>query len=215
MHDIAYNQNKDLTQRHIADKVLQQSAWERVKSKDASFSERAAALVKRKKGMGMKNNRKLVTKRKKVALGSIARECRKAIKPLYNTRMKTSEKGLLKVGAEAALYAARAAVSKAGGKKKIKTPRIIPIPKANMKKGGFLPILPILAAISAIGSVSAGAAGVAKTVNAIGDARKKLAEAERHNKTMEAIAIGKKGGGMFLKQYRKGLGLYLRQHSKN
>lgn len=218
LHDIAYNLNKDLTNRHIADKILQQSAWGRVKSKDASFGERAAALgvsatmkVKRKMGMGLKSNSKSTNRKNKVALGSIARECRKAIKPLHNTRIKTSEKSLLKLGAQSALYAARAAISKAGGRSKIRTPRIIPIPKS----GGFLPILPILAAISAIGSVSAGAAGVAKTIHTIADARKKLVEAERHNKTMEAIAIGKKGGGMFLKQYRKGLGLYLRQHTKN
>lgn len=59
-HDIAYSQSKDLTNRHKADEILENRAWERVKSKDASLGEKTAAWfvtnamkAKRKLGMGM------------------------------------------------------------------------------------------------------------------------------------------------------------------
>ncbi|CAG9814135.1 unnamed protein product [Phaedon cochleariae] len=44
-HDIAYSQNTSLEERHKADLVLENAAWERVRSRDAKFGERAAALV--------------------------------------------------------------------------------------------------------------------------------------------------------------------------
>lgn len=69
-HDIAYSKSKDITERHKADQILQERAWDRVKSGDASFGERAAALlvsggmkVKRKLGMGL-NIRKNIEKPK-------------------------------------------------------------------------------------------------------------------------------------------------------
>lgn len=58
-HDIAYSQSNDLNKRHIADKLLENRAWERVKAKDSSKTEKAVAYavtnimkVKRKIGMG-------------------------------------------------------------------------------------------------------------------------------------------------------------------
>ncbi|KAJ8939266.1 hypothetical protein NQ318_015224, partial [Aromia moschata] len=63
-HDIAYSKNSDLSDRHKADYELEQRAWERVKSKDASIGEKAAALLvtnamkpKGKLGMGLKINK--------------------------------------------------------------------------------------------------------------------------------------------------------------
>lgn len=60
-HDIAYSQNGKLEERHKADKILENAAWERVKSKDAKLGEKAAAWLitsamkgKRKLGMGLK-----------------------------------------------------------------------------------------------------------------------------------------------------------------
>ncbi|KAJ8909499.1 hypothetical protein NQ315_016763, partial [Exocentrus adspersus] len=44
-HDIAYSQSSDLQDRHKADYELEQRAWERVKSKDAKFGEKAAAWL--------------------------------------------------------------------------------------------------------------------------------------------------------------------------
>jgi len=43
-HDIAYSQNQEnLEARHIADRILANKAWKRVKSKDAGFSEKNSA----------------------------------------------------------------------------------------------------------------------------------------------------------------------------
>ncbi|KAJ8915337.1 hypothetical protein NQ315_008222 [Exocentrus adspersus] len=59
-HDIAYNQSSNLEDRHKADYRLEQQAWERIKSKDASLGEKSAAWAitntmkaKRKLGMGL------------------------------------------------------------------------------------------------------------------------------------------------------------------
>lgn len=90
-----------------------------------------------------------------------------------------------------------------------KKSRIIPVPKT----GGFLPLIPLFAGLSALGALTGGAAGVAKTVLDAKAAKDKLAEASRHNQTMEAIAIGKKGDGLYLKPYRRGYGLFLRPYT--
>ena len=111
-----------------------------------------------------------------------------------------------------ALEAARQAVRSAGGSDCINKPLILPVPKT----GGALPALPIpiMAALEAAGSVAGGAAGIAKAkaVNDAKAAKRALEESERHNKTMEAITIGK---GLYLKPYRKGLGLYLKPYPNN
>lgn len=44
-HDISYSKHSDSTNRSVADRVLAEKAWQRVKSGDASLSERAAALA--------------------------------------------------------------------------------------------------------------------------------------------------------------------------
>ncbi len=111
-------------------------------------------------------------------------------------------------GSTIALAAAKAALKAAGGKRIIKQPRIIPIPKY----GGFLPLIPIFAGLSALGALAGGAAGIAKAVTDAKNARKILDETNRHNKTMEAIAIGKSGSGLYLKPYKKGYGLYVSKY---
>uniref|UniRef100_A0A6P7FR86 Uncharacterized protein LOC114331821 n=1 Tax=Diabrotica virgifera virgifera TaxID=50390 RepID=A0A6P7FR86_DIAVI len=55
-HDIAYSHHTSLEERHKADKELEDRAWERFKSKDASFGEKSAALLVTG---GMKTKRKL------------------------------------------------------------------------------------------------------------------------------------------------------------
>uniref|UniRef100_A0A6P7FSQ7 Uncharacterized protein LOC114333706 n=1 Tax=Diabrotica virgifera virgifera TaxID=50390 RepID=A0A6P7FSQ7_DIAVI len=64
-HDIAYSQHKNLSERHEADKILENKAWERVKSKDARLGEKVAAWFvttvmkgKRKLGMGLSKKSK-------------------------------------------------------------------------------------------------------------------------------------------------------------
>lgn len=103
------------------------------------------------------------------------------------------------------------ALKAAGNIKKTQTlkpsPRVIPVPKT----GGFLPLIPIFAGLSALGALSGGAAGIAKAVNDAKAAREQLQESQRHNKAMEAIAVG--GKGLYLKPYKSGLGLFLRPAS--
>lgn len=73
-HDIAYSQSQSLSDRHKADEILENKAWDRVKSKDASLGEKSAAWLvtnvmkaKRKLGMGIKKVKKggALTKKKR------------------------------------------------------------------------------------------------------------------------------------------------------
>lgn len=199
-HDIAYSQNRDLESRHRADAILAERAWERVKSKDARFGEKAAAWavtnimkVKRKTGMGSRVDRK-------VPLNKILYAAREAVKRAKPTTLKTAS--------EIAMGAARVALRKAGGRKNIRAlPRVIPI------SGGFLPFLPALfAGLSAVGALAGGASTVAKAVNAAKGAREKLEEMKRHNQKMEAIAVGR---GLYVGKRKCGYGLYLGKKPKN
>jgi len=85
--------------------------------------------------------------------------------------------------------------------------RILPV---SAKVGGVLPLIPIFAALSATGALAGGAAGIAKAVNDAKAAQRQLQESERHNKTMEAIALGK---GLYLKSHKTGYGIYLKPYT--
>lgn len=205
-HDITYSQSKDLGHRHKADRILEERAWSRVKSKDASIGEKAAAWVvtnsmkaKRKLGMGLQHKRQ----RRSVSFrGAVVNNVKKALKKIRNLDLKS--------GASIALSAAKVCLKGVGGKKRVRVPRVIPIPKT----GGLLPLLPIMGALGAIGSLAGGSAAIAQAVNKVKAAHKQLEESKRHNKEMETIALGKKGSGLYLKPHRSGLGLYLKP-SKN
>ena len=196
-HDIVYSQNKEnLAARHAADKKLAKQALKRVFAKDSSVGEKAAALgvssvmrVKKKLGMGIGKQKQNM--KKKVALRKIINSSKLAMK----------RSGTVK----SALIGARKAVHKAGGKKNILLPRVLPVP---IKTGGFLPafLLPLFAGLSATGALAGGAAGIAKAVNDAKAAAQKLEETKRHNQKMESIVMGK---GLHLVPYRKGMGLRL------
>jgi hypothetical protein len=198
-HDIAYSQHKDIKQRHIADQLLEDRAWRRVKSRDAGLGEKSAAWavtntmkVKRKLGMGLSPQKKT---------------CRKDIFLRAKRALKNFKHNDVKEGAKISLAAAKLAVRQAGGRKNVKVPRIIPIPKT----GGFLPLIPLFAGLSALGGLAGGAAGITSAVNKVKAARKQLEESQRHNRAMEEIALSKKkGSGLFLKPYRKGMGLFMK-----
>lgn len=198
-HDIAYSQHQDKPNRHKADKILIDKAWQRVKSKESSLRERADALLvtnlmkaKVKLGMGAKKPTTNVT---------LTRAIQNAKKVIKQQKPDTVRKSI-----KLALVAAKKVIK---NKKYARTPRIIPIPKV----GGVIPLLvPIFAGLSAAGALAGGAAGVAKAVIAANEAKNQLKEARRHNETMESIAMGK---GLFLKPYKTGLGLYLHPNSKN
>ena len=197
-HDIAYNLNSSVKERNKADRILAKTAWQRVKSQDASLGEKAVAFAvtnimktKSKLGMGLKKKKFPKMSFKKVMNAASV--------------VKMKDKSLSKNVIKSALKKARDVVRKAGGKSKIIVPRILPV---SVKRGGVLPFLvPLFAGLSAAGSLAGGAAGIAKAVNASRAAKKQLEESERHNKTMEAIALGK---GLYLKPYKAGLGLYLK-----
>lgn len=190
-HDIAYDQTNDLAKRNIADEILAKKAWERVKSSDATLGERSAALgvagimkAKSKVGMGLKKKKK---EKKKKVLGGCLKKSRK----------------------KKTISAAKVEVKKRSKKPQKSAPRIIPTPKI----GGVLPLIPVFAGLSALGALMGGSAGVANAVISSNKAKKDLKELQRHNQTMEAIALGnKKGKGLYLMPHRNGSGLFLRPH---
>lgn len=190
-HDIAYANYTELSGRHKADLQLLDMAKKRLRSKDASKREKLASWLvskvmkaKLKTGSGIKKFKTVVSR--------IQSQIKK-LKPNNHT--------------SAIKYAYEAAKKLFPKNCHYRLPRIIPIPKT----GGILPLIPIFAGLSALGALAGGAAGVAKTVNDYRTAQKNLQESERHNKTMESIAIGK---GLYIKPYKKGRGLFIK-HTKN
>lgn len=214
---------------------MENRAWQRVKSTDATLGERASALavanamkIKRKLGMGVRRRemptsslQKLMTskirsgikkkRRKKIGGGVKKTSFRNSILKKVKSAVKRFKNNDIKEGARLALASAKLAVKDVGGRKRVRTPRVIPIPKA----GGFLPLIPLFAGLSALGGLAGGAAGIAQAVNKAKAAQQELDEAHRHHQTMEAIALGKKGSGLYLKPYRRGLGLFLGPQAKN
>uniref|UniRef100_A0ABD2X0Y7 Phospholipase A2-like domain-containing protein n=1 Tax=Trichogramma kaykai TaxID=54128 RepID=A0ABD2X0Y7_9HYME len=182
-HDIAYS-SKNHELRSSADDTLKDRTLERIRARDSSVGEKIAALtvasaMKIKKGLGVK-------------LAKVVTAVKKQMKPGKTSKMVI----------KSAIAGAKEAVRKAGGKNKIKIPRILPV---SGKIGGALPFLiPLFAGLSATGALAGGAAGIAKAVNDAKAAERELRETKKHNRKMEAIALGK---GLYLKPYKTGLGL--------
>lgn len=183
IHDIAYA--NPLTNRAEADKRLENSAWERVKSKDAKLSEKASAWVvtnamkiKRKLGAGMKKK-----KNREIGFRKVVNAARKGMKKSNSDRINLMSKF--------ALIAARKEIR---GKKIKPHPRILKIPSIS---GGFLPAaIPVLAGLSALGSIVGGISGIAKAVN----------DFKRNSNSKSPIPITS-GKGLFLKPYKNGYGI--------
>lgn len=152
-------------------------------------------------------------KSKKLTAKAIFREAKaKAKEAIKKKRVRTVDK--------AAQVAEKAAITQVGRIfKKNKHPpipplevenelRVIPVPK----QGAALPLIPIFAGLSALGALMGGSASIANAAVSASRAKKDFAEAQRHNQTMEAIAIGKNsntGSGLYLRPYKTGFGLYL------
>lgn len=217
-HDIAYSQSKDIDTRHKADQILAEKAWQRVKSKDSDFKERAnawfvtnAMKAKVKFGLGLKNKiRKKTNKKKKIKKG----KKNKCNKKLFTATVRKTLKQLKQQKPfdinDAVKIAQKTVHTDFKGKKRanIMIPRVIPVPKI----GGFLPLIPVLTALSALGGLASGGSAIVKAVNAIKNGKEQLAEANRHNRYMESIAMGK---GLYLKPYKTGYGLYYSPAPKN
>lgn len=88
-HDISYSKHTSTEDRHAADKILQQAALQRVKSRDSSLGEKAAALLvaglmktKRTLGMGMnqsKMKKGVSRKRRKTKAGKGVKSKRRRV----------------------------------------------------------------------------------------------------------------------------------------
>lgn len=196
IHDIEYSKSNDITQRHQADRQLAAKAWERVKAKDSTLGEKLSAYLvtnamkaKTKFGLGMQNNNSKAMCGKKIF--------RAAVKNAMKNMRKEKPNDI-----NTAIKIARRTISNSfkGKKAQVVIPRVIPIPKI----GGFLPIIPIISALGALGAISSGASSIINTVKSIKNVKKQLEENVRHNKTMEAVAMGK---GLYLKPYKRGMGI--------
>lgn len=175
--------------------MLIDKAWSRVKSKDASFGEKFAAWLvtnamkaKVHLGQGMKRKRK-----------ERVRFYRAVVKPVLKE---------LRLNSNADAYQIAKKNIRRIGRKNIVVPRVILLPK----KGGFL--VPLISGHAALGGLIGAGSSVISTVKKVQDAKEQLAEAQRHNAVMEAIAIGKKGSGLYIEPYRKGFGLFIRRNKK-
>jgi len=221
-HDTEYSKYKDLESRHKADQVLENKAWERVKDPDSSFSEKRDAWIvttamktKRKLGMGLRRKEvKKTTPLTKSFKTHIVNKVTKHVKKCAQDSSSSSSSPLkdsIGAASKMALKAAKMNIKRLGGRKNIKVPRVIKVPKT----GGFLPLIPIFAGLSALGALSGGAAGIVKAVKDTEYAKKNLKESKRHNEAMEKIASSKNGEGLFLQKQKTGYGLYLQKMSKN
>lgn len=146
-HDIAYERSNSLTDRHEADAVLENRAWDRFKSKNSSLKEKAAAWLVT---TGMKAKRKM---------GAGCR-FKAAVKAARNVMKKNIKQKNLLILTKKCVAAARKIIRKTNCKKN-QVPRVIPIPKT----GGALPLIPIFAGLSALGSLTGGIANVVKTAS--------------------------------------------------
>lgn len=176
------------------------------KNKKESKTRKASASTTQQKKRTIK-----AKTNKKINVKAIFREARAKAKEAIHNR------GTRKIDV-AARVAEKAAVSsvKRITKKQPISPqqvendlRVIPVPK----QGAALPLIPIFAGLSALGALMGGSASIANAVTSAKNAKKNFTEAQRHNQTMEAIALGKNpstGSGLYLRPYKSGLGLYLR-----
>lgn len=164
------------------------------------------AKAKIRAGRRAKIKRGKVSRFGSVPFNAVVRQARAAIRGAGITAKSVgNDKRKLRLATLTALKAVRRFRK---GKRFARLGRVLPLPKS----GGFLPFLPIFAGLSAIGSVAGGAAGIAKAVTEARDAKRRLIELQRHNKSMEDIALHS-GKGLFLKPYPKGgLGLYMKPY---
>lgn len=227
-HDIAYDLFPGDRQRELADLALIDKAEKRMKSANASRGERLAAsvvkgimTVKNKIGGGLKSKVGERTKKIRKSMNKKSlnhNTLRSTVKKIGSVLSETHPK-TIKDASRIALKAARKIIKNDANTRNNSSDfdRVIPVPKI----GGILPLIPIFAGLSALGALAGGSAAVANAVVSANNAKKQLAESERHNKIMEAVAIGanKHGRGVYLKPYRSGLGLYMNKkklkNSKN
>lgn len=92
-HDIAYAQTNDRKKRNISDHILAGKAWNRFKSPDASYGERAASLgvasiMKTKAKLGMGVSPSTTTRKRKRTVNKTKKKKTTTIKPITGGRLR-------------------------------------------------------------------------------------------------------------------------------
>lgn len=211
-HDIAYASSTNIEDRLKADKILENRAWDRVKSEDAKlFAEKIPAYVttnlmkaKRMLGAGLKSKKYKKTKRMlgaglknkshkrgrkkmhgKLSFAKILRTAKQEISPDQSLNDNTSKM--------------MAALRELKQNKTItNAKRVLAVPK----QGGALSLLPILGALNAIKKVGESVGAIVAAATAVNEARKKIF-GNKNGKGFVTInrklALHKKGRGLVLK----------------
>lgn len=228
-HDIAHPITNDQKKRNYADNILAKAAWQHVEASVSGVAERLNALgaaghMKAKaravKDFGMVSAKKMwgkkATKKKPTDRQILQRAVKTAREIVKLDKPKRSPDA-----AKLAVNVAKLAVK--GHKLNKKTiesglPCIIPTPKV----GGILPMVTKSAGLSALGAPMGGSAGAANAALPAQRPKKDLIETQRHNQTMESIALGgnirrgqnsmmaRVGSDLQLNSCKNGLGLYLK-----
>lgn len=212
-HDIAYDKNNSLADRHRADAVLEDQAWEVFKSKNSGIGEKAAAWAVT---TAMKVKRKIGGGTTAIVSDNHRGECScgfkagvRAAKALLKKKRRR-RKGSMTDGEYNLIKLAKNCVAVAkktvGKNKKSATPRIIRIPK----KGGLLPLIPIFAGLSALGALTGGVANIIKTAKEMSDSKNTPVHLGKglylapHKGGSYKLS---QGDGLYLSPYKGGRGL--------
>lgn len=143
---------------------------------------------KQRKAKRVKKNR-LKKEKKSISFARLVRGAKASVK---KSKMDSSE-------LNDTIKAAIRSVKDMKGKKRVKIPRILKLPKYG---GNVFPILPILTALSAIGSISASTAGVVKAIKSI--------EKSKATPSSPSSAQKKIGRGLYLSSNKRGSGFFLK-----
>lgn len=219
-HDIAYSKSKDLAYRHIADKILQETAWKRVKASDASIGEKAMAWLttntmraKRALGAGLKKSSQSqytpypvnLEEYDKTAIIS-ASENKKPLEinvNLFRTKASIMNETSLPL---TTYQIKKLKKAQKEGKNTIKL-KLSVKQLQHYKQGGFLPAL--LAAVPAIATLGSMASNVYNAYQNKKTNDRLIEERIRHNKVSEGKGLKNSKRRPKRKAKQSGMGVYM------
>lgn len=216
-HDIAYSKTKDTAERSIADRILENKAWDRVKASDASLGEKAnawlvtnAMKLKRVTGQGIGNTNQEYIQypinlddHEKERLAEAVQYQRSVTVMIRNQRTKDAISNEIQVPlTQYQLRKLRSAATRNINAKLTFSKRQI---QHMGKEGGFLPALPAL--IAAAPAVTAVVTSLFKAYNDKKTNDRLIDEKIRHNRVIEENV----GKGIYLKKKPTGSGVYMRK----
>lgn len=214
-HDIAYSKSKNLADRHIADKILAEKAWERVKASDASLGE---------KGMAWLTTSAMRAKR---ALGAGLKEKKKSRYTMYPLHLEEYDKSVIISGSqhkrpveikanllrtktsimnETSLPLTEYQIKKVNKARKenqssIKL-KLSSTQLHHFKQGGFLPAL--MAAVPAVAALGSLATNVYNAYQNKKTNERLVEEKIRHNRALEGRGLKKQSGkGVYMNRRPK------------